>query len=408
MAEAQPDSRPDKQKNRTDSERALLTLLAVMGGGILGTLIFALQAAGPGQFFAVAGVGIMVAGSSLLIGGMLGFLFGIPRTLQQNEPVEIPGNDQAENGEQPINYRANTNLEQISDWLTKILVGVGLTQITVIPEKLNQISAAVADGLGNAPGSRVFALASIVFFVICGFLFGYLWTRLFLPGAFRRADLSALASQVDRTNKEVKQVNQKLAELKKQSELDALALNTIGRQLNPSADIPAPSQEQINEAVGSASRPVRVQIFSQAQLLRSDNWKDNKSKMELVIPIFKALIECDTKREYHRTHGQLGFALKDKAEPDWAGAETELTTAIEMRGPWEENGYLFYEFNRAFCRIMQDAEFRQDLPSKPDSRKMILEDLQAAAQSELRKLILSDSEIKKWMSLNKVTSKNLR
>ncbi len=32
-----------------------------------------------------------------------------------------------------VNYRSNTNLEQISDWLTKILVGVGLTQQTFFP-----------------------------------------------------------------------------------------------------------------------------------------------------------------------------------------------------------------------------------------------------------------------------------
>ena len=43
------------------------------------------------------------------------------------------------------------------------------------------------------------------------------------------------------------------------------------------------------------------------------------------------MIECDTDKKYHRNHGQLGFALKDRQPPDWTRAEKELSTAIEMR-----------------------------------------------------------------------------
>jgi hypothetical protein len=93
----------------------------------------------------------------------------------------------------------------------------------------------------------------------------------------------------------------------------------------------------LDSAIASASQPVRVQIFNQAWQLRSENWRDDKTKpkVELTIPIFRALIHSDTQKEYHRNHAQLGYALKDKPRPDWAEAEKELTTAIEMRGPWQ-------------------------------------------------------------------------
>jgi hypothetical protein len=62
------------------------------------------------------GAGVAIAIASAATGYLLGFLFGISRSLQ--------GGDSSESNSQ--SFPGNTNLEQISDWLTKILVGVGL------------------------------------------------------------------------------------------------------------------------------------------------------------------------------------------------------------------------------------------------------------------------------------------
>lgn len=393
------------KKVTSDSVKALQILAIIISLGLIGTIVFALQTETWTKFVSFSIVGLMVAGASLLAGGLLGFLFGIPRTLQQSDnPEPEQSNPGSEKG---INYLANTNLEQISDWLTKILVGVGLTQINIIPEKLGQISNSVAAGLGGSEESRIYALANILFFVISGFLFGYLWTRLFLPGAFRQADLSILENRVEKASQEVKQVNKKLEELELQAGFDASALSMVQRQLNPSTDVPAVTQEQLNQAIKLASKPVRVQIFNQAQLLRSNSWRDEKQKMELTIPIFNALIENDTNNEYHRNYGQLGFALKDKQPPDWNAAEIALTKAINLRGDWREFGWLFYEFNRAFCLINKDVNFLSDQPSDKEIKDRILADLRASVKSDLESLILDDPVIKKWMSLNKITLRQL-
>lgn len=129
---------------------------------------------------------LSIAGAALLTGGLLGFLFGIPRTLQQETPEGSPQNPTGK-----VSYRANTNLEDISDWLTKILVGVGLTQISSIPGTLQKYAEFTSSGLGNYPNSGVFAMGLGGYFLIGGFLFGYLITRLYLPGAFRRADINS-------------------------------------------------------------------------------------------------------------------------------------------------------------------------------------------------------------------------
>jgi hypothetical protein len=399
------------KKDNSDSIKALKTLAILIAIGLLGTIAFAFQSGNWTKFISFSIIGLMVAGASLLAGGLLGFLFGIPRTLQQTvnlESNQSAPTDNRSGEDKGINYLANTNLEQISDWLTKILVGVGLTQINVIPEKLGLISGLVAKGLSDTDESRVFASAIILFFIISGFLFGYLWTRLFLPNAFKQADLSVLENRVEKATQQVKQVNKKLEELERQSELDASALSLAQRQLNPSTDVPAATQEQLNQAIKNASKPIKIQIFNQAQLQRANNWQLEKQRMELTIPIFKALIEDDINNEFHKNHGQLGFALKDKQEPDWEAAEIELTKAINIRGNWYENGWLFYEFNRAFCLIKKDSNFQSDQPSDTETRGRILADLKASyAGDDLKDIVMETPIFQKWMKLNKVTARNL-
>lgn len=183
------------RRTPTESARAILVLTVILGLGVLVVTIFALQNENRA---AAATISLTIAGASLLTGGLLGFLFGIPRTLQDGAVEIAKSDDPARPGQlsSVAQYRANTNLEQISDWLTKILVGVGLTQIAVIPDRLQALSNVAARGLGGSDASATFIAAALVYFAIDGFLFGYLWTRLFLPGAFRQADVLNLEERV--------------------------------------------------------------------------------------------------------------------------------------------------------------------------------------------------------------------
>jgi hypothetical protein len=173
------------------SERALKTLTLAMLGGLVAILIYGFESKSWAYFFMSFGTGVVVAAASVLVGGLLGFLFGIPRTSQ---PVATPpatasaaaGSAGTGGGQQ---FLPNTNLEQISDWLTKILVGVGLIQVRAIGDKLYTLSGGIATALSETRTNRSFALALVLFYSVSGFLLAYLWTRLYLPGAFRRADV---------------------------------------------------------------------------------------------------------------------------------------------------------------------------------------------------------------------------
>lgn len=131
---------------------------------------------------AIAGVGVLAAGAAWMAGILLGFIFGLPQAAKgdtHRTSPEIESNHAAAHAQGP------TNLEQIADWLTKLLLGAGLTQITKIPGKLDSLASYIGKGMGDGEIYKLLALAICIFFFSCGFLFGYLWGRLFMPHAFR-------------------------------------------------------------------------------------------------------------------------------------------------------------------------------------------------------------------------------
>jgi tetratricopeptide (TPR) repeat protein len=174
--------------------KATLNGLAVWAVCSIGLILVYAMASWSGGFLEVVSIfshGALIAIAFSGVGSLVGFLFGIPRTLQSAAPAPAKSSPAAggEGGpsEDANGYQqaVNTNLEQISDWLTKILVGVGLTQLQHIPDELKRMAAYFQTGLGNnAPVTLVILLNSMVF----GFFSGYLLTRLFLAGAFYRAD----------------------------------------------------------------------------------------------------------------------------------------------------------------------------------------------------------------------------
>ncbi|NHM08030.1 hypothetical protein G4D82_12430 [Flavobacterium sp. CYK-4] len=79
------------------------------------------------------GNAMLIAGAFYGAGGLTGFLFGIPKIIQSNH-LDAKAEDIRE-----TDVIHNDNLVQISDWLTKIIVGVGLTQLNTIPKSLYHI-----------------------------------------------------------------------------------------------------------------------------------------------------------------------------------------------------------------------------------------------------------------------------
>lgn len=348
--------------------------IPVLGGlGVLITLVYVSQVGG-GKRWSVFGTAIVIAGAAAAVGGVVGFLFGIPLTSKQRTA-----------GASDSQYETNTNLEQVSDWLTKIIVGVGLVQIGRALPALTRLARSLNDPLGGKPYGGVFGLGLTIFYALLGFLFLYLWSRTDFKRELEQLT-GAIQTQIDKAESTLSN-----------------ALNLVNRQLNSLKGGQPPTQDELNRAITAAPDSTRLQIFDQAERVRNVNMEDNKDLMALTIPVFYALIAADADDGYYRSHGSLGWALKDKSSPDWREANAELTKAITIRDRLNITGWRLYEANRAVCNINILQDPRPGDPTQAELTASIERDLDTARNDPYAKPMVDpesptiDHDINDWV-----------
>jgi hypothetical protein len=156
---------------------------------------------------------LLVAFACALSGSLLGFLFAVPKRIRQAGIVPVaagsagglaaapnsPDSGTAGGGATAATYESNTSLEEISDWLTKIIVGVGLVEAKQIADALGHAGRTVGEGIygqtaGSAAGEAL-GVATIVAFAVIGFLASFLWFRQNLLPAWTQADATRFVSE---------------------------------------------------------------------------------------------------------------------------------------------------------------------------------------------------------------------
>ncbi len=172
-------------------------VLTLGGAAILGLVLVFVLSIPDGRRFAASA---LVAVAAAMAGALLGFLFGLPRS--RRDPVAtvpaaaavppvMPDGDPTKPPVSPTDaheYIPNTNLDDISDWLTKILVGVGLTQLGTIPDQFQRLVNFTRSAIGTGEEAASITAAILVAYAIIGFMACYLWARTRAATAFRLAD----------------------------------------------------------------------------------------------------------------------------------------------------------------------------------------------------------------------------
>ncbi len=145
--------------------------------------------------------GLMLAATALIAGWLLGLLFGIPRSLSRSQPASgqqaAGSNAPAPGGSSSRPSRTNTNLEDVSDWLSKTVVGLGLASLYQIPgytwKKSGQIGAQIFPAITGGQG---FAFLVVAYFTGGGFWIGYIGTRTLITLLFDGIDRDAYTKVV--------------------------------------------------------------------------------------------------------------------------------------------------------------------------------------------------------------------
>lgn len=119
---------------------------------------------------------LCLGGGATAVGAFLGFLFGFPKYSVQT----------AQNGYDKNRYRPNTSLDEISDWLTKMIVGVTFVSAERILNFLLSLGGQI--GLVDGHLSGVVAASFVAYFLVVGLLTTYMLARTSLGKTLRDGD----------------------------------------------------------------------------------------------------------------------------------------------------------------------------------------------------------------------------
>jgi uncharacterized membrane-anchored protein YhcB (DUF1043 family) len=156
------------------------TLSALVLGGIF-LLIFAGGQNGSKSIAAVVSATFLVAAAAFVVGVFIGCLFGVPQS------VALTPEQAKEAAAKSGLYRPSNQLQQVSDWLVKILLGASLTQLA----NVTAIGAYFEEFVGSAAAAMVI----VTYFFVVGFLSGYFVMIIYLGPLIRNAGEDLLADR---------------------------------------------------------------------------------------------------------------------------------------------------------------------------------------------------------------------
>lgn len=132
--------------------------------------------------FRLVFLGLLISLATLTGGFFTGCLFGMPKR----------------NPDENSNYELNNSLVEISDWLTKIIVGLGLVNLMKIPGYLSSIGQYVSSASGiESKGVDVYTICLVLFFGVLGLYLGYNYMRLVLSRLYKESDDKMLQKELE-------------------------------------------------------------------------------------------------------------------------------------------------------------------------------------------------------------------
>ena len=84
-----------------------------------------------------------------LLGALIGIIFGVPKTVSSPVAAVVTTVNQAEDANKALSGSTN-NLTEISDWLTKVVIGAGLVQLKEMPHFIWRVATKMALGMSTS------------------------------------------------------------------------------------------------------------------------------------------------------------------------------------------------------------------------------------------------------------------
>jgi hypothetical protein len=148
-------------------------------------------------------------------GAGLGFLFGLPRA----RVSDLTGDGSAAGGSAPGSttkastyYLTNSNLIKVSDWLTTIVIGLGLVNLGKAIPALRDLSHALEAPLGGRPYSGAVGVSVLIVGLLAGFILDYLWTSIRVRELLEESERQSEEQVPELRNRTVGEARQEVAD----------------------------------------------------------------------------------------------------------------------------------------------------------------------------------------------------
>src|SRR3954451_11401420 len=167
------------------AQHGVTMIAVVLLVGVVVLSVGVMVSAGPRPAAGAIGAGVtmfLLFTASAAIGAALGFLFGLPRARFTDELSAAAGSTGATGGppaaplHPSAHYLANSNLIKVSDWLTTIVIGLGLVNLGSAVPALRTLATALQAPLGGAPYAGAIGISTLIGGCIGGFVLVYLYT----------------------------------------------------------------------------------------------------------------------------------------------------------------------------------------------------------------------------------------
>jgi len=303
---------------------------------------------------------LMWAVACLILGTLIGFLFALPkRTNKKNKDDDEPS------------LLPNTNLQEVSDWLTKIIVGIGLVEFNKISNFIH-VQAMEIGKLSQGADKidySMYAMALIIFYSISGFLMGYLGTRLGLSKQMYEADnatLGKLKKDIADINERV-QLHESISSMITVAERNMASAKFLMENTDQSEEIREKIKRQLDLAeiilkeildTDPHNIPATISLAYYYNIIEDPKYKDAVEVISKAIDFIKynpCKSESDTQTILHRLYYNRACCLFKK-ENNFNDAKPDLLLALEARKKFYKR---FVALDQDWNSVREDPEFKK-------------------------------------------------
>ena len=255
-------------------------------------------------------IGLLLALSSFISSFFTGTLFGMPKR----------------NNVKDSDYSLNNSLVEISDWLTKIIVGLGLVNLKEIPGYLMSLGEYVSvTAKYDTPFLNIYTIGIVIYFGFLGLYIGYNYMRLVLSNKYKNADDNLI-------RKELEKEKEKVLKVKEENIQKDKTIIQIQSDVQEKEQLTKTLIEKVNE---SSRNQNNIETVIKT-LVESDDSKQDKKTIELFIDKMKSEAKMKLQKGLimNNNDPQKG-QWKDKS----INNERELTATVveEARGLYKIN-----------------------------------------------------------------------